>query len=315
MMAEWTELTIKIPCEASDTAAAVAQMTVPYGIYIEDYSDLEEEAPKIAHIDLIDEELLARDREHAVIHVYISPQENPAEALSFLRERLTALQIPFELGSKGVSEEDWANEWKKYFKPIRIGERLAVVPSWEHYEKKEEEIVLTIDPGMAFGTGTHSSTALCLKAAQRYVKKGDRVLDLGCGSGILSIAAVLLGASNATGVDIDPVAVRVAQENAMENGLDEQQFQVVAGNILSDRQMTSRLGSGYDILFANIVADVIIAMLPVMPALLKKGGIVIASGIIEERCDDVTEALRQYGFKLLEKNEEKGWNGLIFQKP
>ena len=313
-MTEWTELTIKIPCAAADTAAAVAQMTVPYGIYMEDYSDLVEEAPKIAHIDLIDEELLARDREHAIIHIYISPEENPAEALSFLRERLSALDIPFELGSQEVHEEDWANEWKKYFKPIHIGDRLAVVPSWEPYEQKDHEIVLTIDPGMAFGTGTHSSTALCLDAAQRYVKKGDRVLDLGCGSGILSIAALLLGASHAVGVDIDPVAVRVARENATENGLSGEQCEVLAGNILSDRQLLSRLGTEYDVLFANIVADVIIAMLPVMPMLLKKGGVVIASGIIEERCTDVTEALARHGFEVLEQNEDKGWIGLVFQK-
>lgn len=313
-MTEWTELTIKIPCAESETAAAVAQMTVPYGIYIEDYSDLVEEAPKIAHIDLIDEELLARDREHAVIHIYISPEENPAEAVSFLRERLTALQIPFELGSKGVHEEDWANEWKKYFKPIHIGNRLAVVPSWENYQKKDGEIVLTIDPGMAFGTGTHSSTALCLSAAQRYVREGCRVLDLGCGSGILSIAALLLGASHAVGVDIDPVAVRVARENAAANGLDAQQCEVLAGNILSDEQLLETLGGGYDILFANIVADVIIAMLPVMPGLLKKGGVVLASGIIEERRGDVLEALARYGFQVLEQNEDKGWVGLVFQK-
>ena len=199
----WTEITVSVPNEFKDTAAAIANMTVPYGIYIEDYSELEKDALEIAHIDLIDEELIKRDRENSIIHIYISECDNAAESLEFLKERLTAENIPFTASSLGVDDSDWNENWKKYFHTIEIGEKLAVVPSWEKYENTDNRTVLQIDPGAAFGTGTHATTSLCLNILDRCVAPGAKVLDIGCGSGILAIASVLLGADSALGVDID----------------------------------------------------------------------------------------------------------------
>jgi len=198
----WTEITVSVPQEYTDSAAAIANMTVPYGIYIEDYSDLEIAAWEIAHIDLIDEDLIAKDRSNSVIHIYISECDNAAEALEFLKERLAAEKIPFEVGAVGVDDKDWNENWKKYFHPIEVGNRLAVVPSWEEYDNKDNRVILSIDPGAAFGTGTHATTSLCLNILDECVKTGDKVLDIGCGSGILAIASILLGAENALGVDI-----------------------------------------------------------------------------------------------------------------
>ena len=210
----WTEITVNVPLEYTDTAAAIANMTVPYGIYIEDYSDLEQEAEEIAHIDLIDEELVKKDRTKSVIHIYISECDNAEESLAFLKERLAAEKIPFEVGAVGVNDNDWNENWKKYFHATEIGKRLAIVPSWESYENVSGRKILHIDPGAAFGTGTHATTSLCLAMLENYVKTGTKMLDIGCGSGILSIAAVLLGAEKAVGVDIDAQSVKTARENA-----------------------------------------------------------------------------------------------------
>ena len=158
----WTEITVSVPLEYTDTAAAIANMTVPYGIYIEDYSDLEQGAEEIAHIDLIDEELVKRDRTKSIIHIYISECDNAEESLAFLKERLTAEKIPFDVGAAGVKDSDWNENWKKYFHATEIGERLAIVPSWESYDNVSDRQILHIDPGAAFGTGTHATMVLIL---------------------------------------------------------------------------------------------------------------------------------------------------------
>lgn len=217
----WTEIKIKIPVKDIETAAAIAQMTVPYGIYIEDYSNLESEVEEIAHIDLIDEDLLKSDRNHAVIHIYISPEENPAEAVSYLKEQLALSDILFDLDTDSIQEEDWSNEWKKYYHPIRVGKKIIICPSWESCEQNEEDVKITLDPGMAFGTGTHETTRLCMQLLENYITSETRMLDVGCGSGILAITALLLGAKSAVGVDIDELAVKVAQENAERNRVSD----------------------------------------------------------------------------------------------
>ena len=219
MNENWTELKIKVPAPQADIAGAIANMVVPYGIYMEDYSHLEEEALEIAHIDLIDEELLQKDREHAIIHIYISPEANPAEAVSFLEERFQAENIPYEIDRDSCVEEDWINNWKKYFHPIPVGEKLLIRPLWEEDYDAQGRTVLHLEPGLAFGTGTHETTRLCLELLEKYVTPGIDFLDMGCGSGILSVAALLLGAKSAVGVDIDPLAVKTAVENAETNGV------------------------------------------------------------------------------------------------
>ena len=182
---DWTEVCIKVPAATVDEAAAIANMAVPYGIYIEDYSDLEQGAREIARIDLIDEDLLAKERDTALIHLYVSPEDNPAEAVAFLRERYTAVGIAHEVVAQTVNEEDWANNWKKYFKPLPVGERLLICPSWEQTDNPEGRAVLSIDPGMAFGTGGHDTTRLVLETLEQHITEAHMAsrarAGYGCG--------------------------------------------------------------------------------------------------------------------------------------
>lgn len=303
----WTEITIKVPLPYCDTAAAIANMAVPYGIYIEDYSDLEEKAVEIAHIDLIDEDLIARDRENAIIHLYISECDNAAEALAFLKERYTAEKIPFSVDSVGVNDADWSENWKKYFHAMEIGERLAVVPSWETYDNAQNRLLLHIDPGAAFGTGTHATTSLCLAMLEKTVKKDDAVLDIGCGSGILAIAAVLLGAKNALGVDIDAQSVKTAKENAAINGLEGKTAFIVG-------DLADKVTGKYDVICANIVADVIIKLLATVQDYMKEDTVLLCSGIIDSREKDVLAAAEQYGFSVSEMQHRENWCAMALKK-
>lgn len=296
----WTEIKLKIPTARAEEAAGIANMVVPYGLYLEDYSDLEQQAVEIAHIDLIDEELLQKNRDEAIIHLYLPSNENARESLSFLKERFEAVHIPFQADTDTVDPKDFENNWKKYFKSIEIGRRLCICPSWEQYNNKENRKVLKIDPGAAFGTGTHATTAMCLALLDQLITPNQTVLDIGCGSGILSIAAVLLGAERATGIDIDPVAVKVARENAALNGLSEK-TEFLVGNL--NEKITSR----YSVVCANIVADVIMALAPDVPGLLAPGGRFLCSGIIDSRAEEVRAALLRAGLQITNTVTESNW--------
>ena len=298
---DWTEVCIRVSTADTDAASAIANMAVPYGIYIEDYSDLEQGAWEIAHIDLIDEALLGKDRAHSIIHLYVDPQDNPPEAVAFLRERLTAAGIGHEVLAQTVNEEDWANNWKKYFKPLPVGERLLICPSWERAEQPGDRRVLSIDPGMAFGTGGHDTTRLVLETLERHITPGCAFLDIGCGSGILSIAACLLGAGSAFGVDIDPLAVRTAVENGALNDLTAPRYTIVKGDL------ADKVTGQYPVVAANIVADAIIALSPAVPSFLAPGGVYIVSGIIDSREQDVKDALDKLGFTVVERHAHGGW--------
>ena len=296
---DWTEISVEVKAAQIDEAAAIANMTVPYGIYIEDYSDLEAEVQEIAHIDLIDEELLQKDRGIAKIHIYIDPEDNIEEAVQFLRERLTAAGIGHTINRSSVHEDDWLNNWRKFFKPMPIGEKLLINPSWYTDTDPEGRAVLNIDPGLAFGTGKHETTRLCLETLERYIKGGETVLDVGCGSGILGIAAVLLGAESAFGVDIDEVAVRTANENAVLNHVGDR-FSAIAGDLVDKVQ------GKYDIVVANIVADAIIALSASVKAFMKPDSVYIVSGIIDTRADDIKNAVRD-SFEIAEEITKGGW--------
>lgn len=302
---DWTEICLTVATADTDEAAAIANMAVPYGIYIEDYSDLEQGAREIARIDLIDADLLAKNREKSLIHLYVSPEVNPAEAIAFLGERLRAAGIAYEVTATEVYEEDWANNWKKYFKPLKIGEKLLVCPSWEQAGALAVgRKVLKIDPGMAFGTGGHDTTRLVLEVLENTIKEGDTLLDVGCGSGILSIAACLLGADSAFGVDIDPLAVRTAIENGEENDLTAPKYTIVHGDLVD------KVTGEYDVIVANIVADAIIMLSPAVRPFLKAGGTYIVSGIIDTREQDVIPALAAAGFVVTERFTHGGWVAL-----
>lgn len=299
---DWTEVTVSVDAKDVDRAGDIAQMVVPYGIYVEDYSHLEEEAWEIAHIDLIDEELLKKDRTKALVHVYISPEENPAEAIAFLSERYNAEGIQHTISTAACVEEDWINNWKKYFKPIPVGEKLLIRPNWENEYDAQGRTVLHLEPGLAFGTGTHETTRLCMELLEQYVKPGASVLDVGCGSGILSVAALLLGAERAVGVDIDELAVKTAVQNAELNHVEDR-FTALCGNL------TDRVEGTYDIVVANIVADIVITLTKDVQQFLAPDAVYLMSGIIDTREQDVLQALKGR-FEVIARREEKGWVAL-----
>lgn len=302
---EWTDIRITVPQQYAETAEAIATMVSNGGIYIEDYSDLEQQAWEIAHVDLIEQELLDKPRDIVIVHMYLAPDENPAEVLPLFRERLDAAGVPYTLDTAGVEQEDWQNAWKKYYHAMDIGSRLAIVPGWESYDT--DRIRITMDPGLAFGTGTHETTALCLELLDSLVQGGERVLDVGTGSGILAIAALKLGAREADGVDIDPMCVRTAGENAERNGVDGR-FRVLVGD-LSDKAE-----GVYDIITANIVAAAILSLAPAMPALMAPGAKFICSGIIDERKDEVLAGLQASGLRPVEIKEKRGWVCILCEK-
>lgn len=299
---DWTELIVSVPASQVDRAGDIAQMVVPYGIYIEDYSHLEQEAWEIAHIDLIDEELLAKDRTQGLVHVYISPEENPAEAASFLEERYRDCGIPYTITTANCAQEDWINNWKQYFHPIPVGSKLLIRPTWEEAENAGGRTVLHLEPGLAFGTGTHETTRLCLELLEDYVQSGCEVLDVGCGSGILSVAALLLGARRAVGVDIDELAVKTAVENARINGVEDR-FTAICGNL------TEKVTGRYQVVVANIVADIIVSLTRDIPAYLEPGAVYLMSGIIDTREQDVCDALAPH-FEIVGRRCERGWVAL-----
>ena len=314
--ADWTELQVTIPAADTDRAGDIAQMVVPYGIYIEDYSHLEEEAMEIAHIDLIDEDLLKKDRTKSIIHVYISPEENPAEAISFLKERFEAVGIENTITAANCAEEDWINNWKKYFKPIPVGNRLLVRPMWEDEYEAGDRVVLHLEPGLAFGTGTHETTRLCMELLEKYVKPGVKVLDLGTGSGILGIAALKLGAEYVFGTDLDENAITAVHENLAANDIPEEKFGVIQGNIIDDKATQDAAGyECYDIVVANILADIIIMIQKQVPFHLKKGGIFISSGIIDMKEQAVREALEANdAFEIIEVTRQGEWVSFTARK-
>jgi len=304
---KYYELLIKIKSEDGEKASAIAAMLDIGGLYLEDYSDMMD-CDLVKQIGLIDEELLAKDTTKATLHVYLPDNTSLDEASAYLEERFTSENISFELSYALIDEEEYANSWKKYYKPLKIGDKIVVCPVWENYDLKDGEIVLKIDPGMAFGTGTHETTSLCIEYLQKVVKTEDKILDVGCGSGILSITSLLCGASEALALDIDPNAVRVSYENAELNNFSGK-FEAVCDNILDPKSAirTKLSGKKYNVIVANIVADIIIRLSDFIYDYLEEDGLFIVSGIITERENDVLNALNKNSFKVIDRSEKKGW--------
>lgn len=299
-METWNELTVKVKTEDTARASDICTVIADMGIYVEDYSDLENVVWNIAHVDLIEQELLERDRTHSLIHVYIKQEKDALECVEFIKARLDAEGIEYETSIVGVNEEDWANNWKQYYHTQRIGKRIVVTPSWEEYTPTGDDVQMRLDPGMAFGTGTHDTTRLCLELLEECVTPTTRILDVGTGSGILSVGGVLLGAPSALGVDIDPVAVKVANENAEINEVQDK-TEFVCGDL------TDKVHGQFEIVTANIVADIIIRLLSTVKNYLLKGGVLIVSGIIDTRADEVENACHEAGFTTEKRLEHGGW--------
>ncbi len=292
------------------------------GVEIQDKDDFEDflENNK-QYWDYVDEELREKMNGETRVKIYVSDNETGHNQLSAVRDDLISfksLDSENLFGSLRVEidtmhEEDWENNWKQYFKPIYVGDRLVIKPEWETIPDADGKIVFNIDPGMTFGSGQHETTRLCVETLDTTVKKGDKVLDLGCGSGILSIIALMLGAGEARAVDIDPNCKKIAYSNAALNGIGKDVYTVLDGNILIDEEFkkgTEKSGP-YDIVVANIVADVIIPLAEDVRRYLKDGGTFIASGIIEMRIDEVKEAIEKNGFQIQEIKKENDWYCII----
>ena len=302
---DWTQIRVTVALDKLDELIAVMSM-VSNNLQIEDYSDID---LKTCYGDLIDESILNADKTIASVSVYLPAERSVAECMAFLRERFAAIGLePIKTEAVGVCEEDWANSWKAYYKPLRIGQRLVIVPAWEDYQEKEGDLVVRMDPGMAFGTGTHETTRLVIGMLEKYTKPGCRMLDVGTGSGILAICASKLGAKECFAYDIDPMAVRVANENIRDSGLANITCEV------SDLLKSADRSRPYDLICANLVADIVIRMFPELGPFMDENTVLLASGIITERSRDVIECLEKHGYRVVEQPEENGWCALAVKR-
>ncbi|MBE6911163.1 MAG: 50S ribosomal protein L11 methyltransferase [Ruminococcaceae bacterium] len=316
---EWIQVSIDTSHNGIDILVSALEDIGIRGFEIEDPLDFSEfMQSEFPYRDYVDEDLI-REKEGAPVKVkiYVSANEAGHESLLAVRELLGRLSESeedmgsLELSFVTMNEEDWSENWKQFFHPLKIGSRVLVRPEWEECENEDGRVVFTINPGMSFGTGSHATTQLCLEAIEEYTKDGDTILDLGCGSGILSITACLLGAERAVAVDIDKNAVDIAVRNAELNGVGTDKYEALAGNILENEAMRHRFAEEkYDIVAANIVADVIIGISPFAGDFVKKDGIFIASGIITERLSEVLSYLEK-SFKIIKICDKNGWASVI----
>ena len=321
---KWIEMTVFTTEQGLDAVAARFDMLGIQQVVIEQGKEsieafLKETAKYWDYADT--DELVAG--EEPCVKAYLSDAGENMELVHAAEasfDELRKMDVGIDLGSlrfvvRMTDEEDWANNWKIYYKPLKFGERLLVRPSWESLSDAEGRTVLSLDPGMAFGTGSHHTTRMCLQYLEKTVKEGDMLLDLGCGSGILSIAGVLLGAKSALAVDIDPIAEKIAYENAEINGVLRDRYEVRIGDVLTDDALRAGLAAQqYEVITANIVASVIIALLPVVPPLLKEGGAFITSGIIRDRLDEVKETILANGLTIESEDISEEWCAILARK-
>ncbi len=305
-MGSWTQIRVACAANDIDTVASVMSM-LDNGLMIEDANEIDN--MNTCYGELIDESMKNADRSVGAVSIYIPEERNPSDHVSFIKERLGASGVKFDITLSGMKEEDWANSWKKYFKPLKIAKHLVVVPTWEAYEPEPDDIILEMDPGMAFGSGTHETTRLCATLIEENIKQGDKVLDVGTGSGILAIAAAKLGAGSVNAYDIDPVAVKVAEENCLENGCDN--IKCGISDLLAG---VEKVDGGYDFISANIVADIIVRMAPDIAVFMKKGGLLAVSGIINTQTERVKQALIDGGLTLVKMHAENDWNAMLFTR-
>ena len=313
----WLELHIDTTHAGLDTVTAMLSALDIDGVIIDDETDFQDFLENNhQYWDYVDEDLEKAMAGKSRITFYLLANDTGYGKLGEVRVALQKLKESRDdcgtllLSMENIQDADWETSWKKYYKPLEIGDRLLVVPQWETEDPKvraSSRVPLILDPGLTFGTGSHATTRLCLTALEKAVQGGERVLDLGCGSGILSIAALRLGAAEATAVDIDDKCLTVAYDNAALNGIGKDTYTVKVGNVLTDEAMRAQLGGGYQIVLANIVADVIIGLAPLVRSMLAPGGLFLCSGIIDTRSEEVADKLREAGLVIAETRSAEGW--------
>ncbi len=320
---KWLEVKVYTSREGIDAVCGRLYCLGVGGVQIEDSEDFEEFIQtRTPHWDYIDESLERLHTCPTTVTAYLTDDEAGLNQLALIREGIGAMRAAdreslfgeLRIEVDGRDDEEWVNNWKKYYKPFNVGERVLVRPEWEQIEDAQGRVVLTLNPGHLFGTGTHHSTRMCMEQLEQAVTGGERVLDLGCGSGILGILTLLLGAQSVTAVDIDAAAPGVVGENMELNGLPADRCRVLVGDVLDDSSMSGPVGEDYDLVVANIVADVIIALAPAAAQRLRKGGTFITSGIIEEREHQVSEAIEAAGLTVVRREHQGGWSCLVCSK-
>ena len=314
---EWLELKIDTSPSGLDAVTELLEQQGVTGVMIDDEADFKEFLEhNRQYWDYVDEALLREKTGVSRVTFYLERNEAALDVIARVRMAMSDLKKarpecgPLLLTIDNVADADWENNWKRFYKPMEIGERLLVVPQWEK-ARDDGRVKLVLNPGLTFGTGSHATTRLCLQALDKYIRGGEKILDLGCGSGILSIAALVLGAGEAFACDIDEKCVDVAYENAALNGVGKDRYTVRWGDVLTDKALQAEFGGGYDMVVANIVADVIMGLSGKVRPFLKEGGLFLCSGIIDDRAEEVFTRLRADGWTVIEQHDSEGWYSFL----
>lgn len=307
---KWAEITIKTTTEAVEAITNILYEQNVGGVSIEDPKDFKFQKKNEYDWDFVEEEIFNSGYDGVIIKTYITEERDVTEDVNLIKEKIQGLKdFGIDIGEaivelSQVDEQDWANEWKNYYKPTKVGKNVVVKPTWEEYEEKEGDLIIELDPGMAFGTGTHETTTMCIQQLEKYVKKDSKVFDIGCGSGILAIAAAKLGAKEVVAVDLDEVAVKVSKENINLNKV-ENKVVALHGNL------TEVIKDKADIVVANIIADIIKILAKDIANFMKEDAVFISSGIIHAKVDEVKESLIENGFEVVEVQTLGEWNAIV----
>ena len=305
---KWTEITIKTTTEAVEAVTNILYDMNVGGVSIEDPKDFKFQKKNEYDWDFVEEEIFNSGYDGVIIKTYITEERDVTDDINIIKERINALkEFGIDIGDaivelSEVDEQDWANEWKNYYKPTKIGEKIVVKPTWEEYEKKEDDLIVELDPGMAFGTGTHETTTMCIQQLEKYVNENSKVFDIGCGSGILAISAAKLGAKDVCAGDLDEVAVKVSKENVSLNNVD---VKVMHGNLMEV------VNDKADIVVANIIADIIKILAKDIKNFMKEDAVFISSGIIHKKVDEVKNSLEENGLEIVEIQTLGEWNAIV----